>query len=59
MNSELLQMRAELFLKFTKQFIQASKGIKINNEVQPDTLEYYFMKNKHLALGSAKDKILE
>ena len=59
MNKELLSMRSELFLKFTKQFIAASSQIKITTKVNPGTLEYFFLKNKNLALMSAKDKILE
>lgn len=52
-------MRCDLFLKFTKQFIKASPNIEISNKVKPGSLSYFFIKNKALALSSAKDKILD
>ena len=52
-------MRCDLFLKFTKQFIKASSNVKISNKVKHGSLTYFFIKNKALALSSAKDKILD
>ena len=58
MPAELLKMRTELFLKFTKQFINASSQIDFSGKVKKGSLSYYFLKNKNLALNSAKNKIL-
>ena len=59
MSKELLSLRSDIFLKFTKQFINASKSIDVSKEVKPGSMTYFFMKNKHLAFSSAKDKILD
>ena len=59
MNKQLLSMRCDLYLKFTKQFIGASSSVDISGKIQPGSLSYFFLKNKNLALASAKDKILE
>ena len=52
-------MRCDLYLKFTKQFIGASEAVDISGKIKPKSLSYYFLKNKNLALASAKDKILD
>lgn len=59
MSKQLLSMRCELFLKFTKQFIRASPSVDLSGKVKPGSLTYHFLRNKALALGSAKAKILE
>jgi len=59
MNKQLLKMRCDLYLKFTKQFMSASDQVDISSKIKPGSLSYFFLKNKNLALASAKDKILE
>lgn len=59
MPKELLKMRCDLFLKFTKQFIRAAPHVDLSGKVQPGSLTYHFMRNKAIALPSAKDKILD
>lgn len=59
MNKELLKLRCDLFLKFTKQFIGASSQVELSGKVKPGSLTYHFLKNKNLALTAAKDKILK
>ena len=58
MSKQLLKLRTDIFLKFTKQFIKASPKVDLE-KVKPNSISYHFLKNKNLALNSAKDKILE
>ena len=58
MSKRLVSLRTDLFLKFTKQFIKAAPSVDLA-KVGPGTLGYHFLRNKSLALDSAKDKILE
>ena len=59
MSKQLLGMRCELFLKFTKQFIRASPSVDLAGKAKPGSLTHHFLRNKALALASAKAKILE
>lgn len=59
MSKELLVLRSDLFLKFTKQFINASKSVESLSKAKPGSMTYHFMRSKNLAFSSAKDKILD
>ena len=52
-------MRTELFVKFTKLFLDASRWISYSGKVSQGSLGYYFLKSKHLVLMSAKNKMLD
>mmetsp|Transcript_18316 Transcript_18316/g.24457 ORF Transcript_18316/g.24457 Transcript_18316/m.24457 type:complete len:253 (-) Transcript_18316:1309-2067(-) len=58
-SKELLEMRSDLFLKFTKQFIKASEAIDLSGKVKKGSLTYNLLKSKSLALNSAKNKVME
>ena len=58
-SKKLLVMRTDLFLKYTKQFIAASPQIDFTGKVKDGSIDYYFLKNKNLALNSVKNEILE
>ena len=59
LSKDLISMRTDLFLRYTKQFIAASEKIDYQGKVKQGSLSYYFLKNKSLALNSVKDKLLE
>ena len=59
LSRDLIMMRTDLFLKYTKQFITASTKIDYQGKVKQGSLSYYFLKNKNLALNSVKDKLFE
>ena len=59
MPKELILMRIDLFLKFTKQFMLASSAIDYSSKAKAGTLSYYFLRNKNLAFNSVKDILLQ
>ena len=59
LSRDLITMRTDLFLKYTKQFVAASTKIDYQGKVKQGSLSYYFLKNKNLALNSVKDKLFE
>lgn len=55
----LIQMRTELLLMFTKQFLNCSQELlDLSGKVKPGSLPYFFLKNKNLALNCFKDDLL-
>ena len=56
---DLLKVRAELLIKFTKKFIASSTNIKYSGNLKKGSLAYNFLRCKNLALPSSKDKILD
>ena len=56
---KVLEMRAELFLKFTKQFLAASSTLSFSGKISKDSLTHFLMANKNLALDSVKDAIFD
>lgn len=58
-SKELIKMRVNLFLKYTKQFIVATTSIDYSSKAKTGSLAHYFLKNKNLAFDSVKNNILE
>ena len=56
---EAIQMRTELFVKYTKLFLDASRWINYSGKPRPDSMAHYFLKGKHLVLNSAKNKMFD
>jgi hypothetical protein len=56
---EVLKMRMDLLVKFSKIFMKANKVIQFSDKVEPGSLEHNFLKCKSLVFSSAKDKILD
>ena len=57
-SKELLEMRCDLFLKFTKQFINASHAIDLSGKIKKGSLTYNLLRCKALALNSAKNRVM-
>jgi hypothetical protein len=58
-SQDVLKLRTELLVKFSKTFISASKNIKYSGELEKGSLAYNFLQCKNLAFSSAKDKMLD
>ena len=59
LSKELLIMRSDLFLKFTRQFMKASEQLNFSGKVKPGTMAHNVLKCKNLALNAAKNKVFE
>lgn len=57
-SKELLEMRCDLYLKFTKQFIKASNTVDLSGKIKKGSLTYNLLRCKALALNSAKNKVM-
>jgi len=58
LKDDLLKLRIELLLKFTKKFIKGAKNIDYAGKIEEDSLAEKFLNCKNFALASAKEKIL-
>ena len=52
-------MRTELFVKYTKLFLDASRWVNYSGKTKADSLAYHFLKGKNLVLTSAKNKMFD
>ena len=59
MSKQVIQMRADLFLRFTKQFLSASTVLSFSGKVANDSILEHLLANKNLALDSVKDAIFD
>ena len=59
LSKELIEMRCDLFLKFTKQYMSVSNGIDLTGKVKKGSLTFHLLRCKALALNSAKEKVLQ
>lgn len=59
LSTDLISLRTELLIKFTKKFISGSSSIKYTKNIEKGSLAYNFLKCKNLVLASSKDKILD